>query len=122
MVDLLTSGAYTIAPTLVLWVTSRSDARTRVHTIAGSDDVDVTLRSHGPRQGVVELGFAGPTSEADSLAAEELLRAGLVWTLRVEGRSTLGRSIVASGVVERELEPETRDQWVVRVDYTEVRA
>lgn len=119
---LITHGADTIEPSTVLGYVSGRRPATNVHPIVGRANPDVTFRPANLRTGTLELGFVGPTSEADSRAAEELHAAGGVFTLHATGRDSVVMSYVNVDTLERELEPESRDAWIVRVGYQEVTA
>ncbi|MCR2785439.1 MULTISPECIES: hypothetical protein [unclassified Microbacterium] len=120
MATVLTTGASVIAPTIVLNISSSREAQNLVHPIIGRAQPDITLRTAGVRTGQLELGFEGLTSEADSATAESLLAGAAVWTIVSDERSTLEFSFVVTGSVTRDLDSDSRDAWVVKIDYQEV--
>ena len=73
MVDVITSGATVIAPTMILGYESSRPTRTLIHDVPGRSDPDATLRPAGLRKGRMTLGFAGPSAESDSASAGALL-------------------------------------------------
>lgn len=122
MTDTITIGATIITPTVVLGFESARPGGTLTHPILGRSNPDVTLRPAGMRAGTLQLGFAGASSEADSLAAETAHASGVVAVFASTDRATVGMSYVvpASGRITRTLEDTTRNAWVVSVDFEEV--
>lgn len=118
----ITRGTTVITPTQVLRVDGMQMAGNKVHPIIGRADPDVTLRPAGTRTGTLELGFHGLTSEADSKAAADAHALGGVFTLTTDDRVTLTMFYVVrdGGQIARTLEPESRDAWLVTVDFQEV--
>ena len=117
----ITGGATLIAPTTILGYSSVREAGTLVHPILGGGSPDVTLRPAQLRSGTLSLAFLDPaTSEADSREAESVLSGPVTFTLVESDRATLGMAFVVSGQIRRELDPETRADWTVEFDYTEV--
>lgn len=119
---IITHGADTITPTQVLGYQSEREGRNIVHPILGRPSPDVTLRPAGLRTGTLSMGFAGPTAEGDSRFAENLHSNGGVFTLMSAERLTVPMSYVVAGRIGRELEDESRDAWIVNVDFQEVYA
>jgi hypothetical protein len=122
MAEYITHGVDVIAPTVVLNISSARESGNIIHPIIGRAEPDVTLRPASLRTGVLELGFAGPDAEADSADAEQAHAGMGAFTLHNDVRPSLGFSYVVNGTVERALEDETRDAWIVRVGYQEVSA
>ncbi|TQJ31945.1 hypothetical protein [Microbacterium sp. SLBN-146] len=118
--NLITHGASTITPTEILGYTSERESRNIIHAILGRSNPDVTLRPAALRTGTLIMGFHGANSEADSASAEALHATGGVFTVLSPDRGTIEMSYVAAGRITRELEDETRDAWVLRVDFQEV--
>lgn len=116
----ITRGDLVISPTIILNVSSDRESRNVFHPIIGRSDDDVTTRPASLRAGTLELGFSGPDAEASSALAEAAHAASGVFTLVAPERTSLGFSYVTNGRITRELEQETRDNWLVRVDYREV--
>jgi hypothetical protein len=119
---LITQGAVTIRPTQVLGYRSARTTGNLLHQIPGRPDPDITGGPAQLRRGTLQLGFHGATSEADSLACEAAHAAsGKVFTFQADAeRPTVGMYYVASGEITRELEEESRDAWIVSVDYQEI--
>lgn len=122
MATIIVQGADVIAPSIVLGIMPGRESQNLVHPIIGRAEPDVTLRPANLRTGSIEMGFAGPTAEADSYAAEMLHAAGGIFTVISDERSTLGLSYVTTGRIVRELEDATRDGWILRVEFQEVAA
>lgn len=121
MTTYLLTGDAVIAPTIVTALSTGRPVATIVHPILGRDAPDVTVRPAGLRTGSLELGFSGEDAETASADAERLLAAGVA-TIVTDERATLAFSFVAQGTVTRDLEPVTRDAWLVRLDFQEVAA
>jgi hypothetical protein len=122
MSTVITSGSETIEPTIIDGYSSGRESRNIVHPILGRSEPDVTLRPANLRTGTLTLGFEGPTSEIDSLEAETLHATGGVFAVVSTDRGTVEMSYVVNGQISRTLEDETRDAWLVTVDYQEVTA
>lgn len=116
----ITGGVTPIYPSTVLGYESERDAGSLVHKILGNSNPDVTLRPAQLRSGSLKLAFLSDTSEEDSRTAELALSQGSVFTLLETDRSSVGMQFVASGRIRRILDDETRDDWSVEVDFTEV--
>lgn len=115
----LSNGVDTITPTLVTGYRSGRAPATRVHQIIGRSDPDVTFAPTSMRAGTLELLVE---DEASAATAEQLLAAPASWSLDDPDRPTIAMSFVVSdaGQLERELEDESRDAWLIRVPYIEV--
>lgn len=120
MSTIITHGADTINPTLVLGYSDASDGGNIVHHILGRANPDVTLRPGNVRTGTLTLGFQSATSEADSAAARALLNSGGVFSILSPERGTVEMSFVRYGRVTRELDDQSRDAWIVTVEFQEV--
>lgn len=118
----ITQGTIVMVPTQVLGYSATQPSGNKVHPIPGRAVPDVTLRPAGTRTGTLELGWYGLTSEADSKTAANAFAAGGVFTLTTDDRATLTMFFVVSegGQITRTLEPESRDAWLVNVDFQEV--
>ncbi|KAA9105004.1 hypothetical protein [Microbacterium rhizomatis] len=119
MTDIITVGASTIAPTVVLGYSSERAAQNIVHPILGAESPDVTLRPALLRSGTLSLGFSDTGSEGSSRAAETLLAAVGVGSLASTDRATVAMPFVVVGTVRRELEDATRNAWIVTFGYQE---
>lgn len=120
--QILAGAAGSIAPQIVLGVDTEREARNIVHPILGSALSDVSLRPASLRKGILTLGFFGPTADADSLSALDIHAGGNVLTLVSIDRPSSGMTYVCTGRVSRQLEDQTRDAWIVTVEYEEVRS
>lgn len=114
----ITNGTDVISPDLVLGYKSSRTARTVIHDILDRSDPDVSLRAAASRSGTLELLFADETAATNA----ETLHTGIsVWSILDPDRASVAMSyVVADGDIERELDDETRNAWVVRVPYREV--
>jgi hypothetical protein len=117
MTTIITSGADTLNPTMVLGYSSSRLAGNIIHPVLGREDPDVTMRPAGLRTGTLELLFTG---ETDGKEAEDLHSTTAVFTLTSTDRPSINMSYVAAGRIGRELDPDTRDVWVVRIEFQEV--
>lgn len=120
MTALITGGATSITPDVVLGYESAREAASIAHPILGSSSPDVTLRPAQMRAGTLTLGFIQATAEADSSAAEENLSAAAAFTLTESTRPTAGMRFIVTGPIRRALSSETRATWTVTFDYTEI--
>lgn len=120
MTDAILHAGGTIEPTLILGYSSRRESGNLTHTIPGRGYPDATLRPAQLRTGTLTLGFEGPTSEADSRAAEDAHATGSIFTLLADARQTVEMHYYPNGSISRDLEDETRDAWIVTVDFQEV--
>lgn len=106
-----------ITPDQVLRFQSDRDSGNIVHTIPGRVSPDVTLRPASLRTGTLELMFR---DEQDSRDAEDAHATGSTFALIAPERPTVETFYVVTGTITRELDPQTRDRWIVRVDYQEI--
>lgn len=118
MATTISDGTTTIHPEQVLGYESARPGGNLVHTILDGS-IAVSLRPAGLRTGTLELLFP---LEADAAAAEELHRTAASFTLTEPDRPTIAMSYVLAdgGELGRALDDETRDHWVVSVDFQEV--
>ena len=114
MTTTIASHDASFVPTLVLGYQTAREVPTLTHTIIGRGDPDVTLKPAGTRSGSLELFF---TSEADYLAASDVLARTSVLTLADTDYPALNMSFVVRSLGTR-LEGQ---RWVVSVSYQEVR-
>lgn len=120
MATAIVSGSFVIEPQVVLNISTDQTSGVIVHPILGRANPDVTIRPAGLRTGTIEMGFAGPYSEAESEATRAAHATGAVFALTSDDRETYEMFYVPSGRISRELEDASRDAWIVRVDYQEV--
>lgn len=116
----ISDGITSITPTLVTELTEEAPSGNRRHELLGGG-IAMSIRGAGLRSGALSLFFP---LEADAAAAVALHRAASVFTLTYPERPTLAMSYVLAdgGTISRELDDETRDNWIVHVDYQEVQA
>lgn len=124
MTTTITTGASRIAPTILTGLSESAEGGTRVHKIINRANADITLRVAGLRSGLLEMGFAGPTCEADSAAAFAILRTAAVFTLSDTDRPSYNMAFVVpeGGRIERAIEDQTRAAYILTVDFQEVQA
>lgn len=124
MTTTITTGASRIAPTILTGLSESAEGGAIIHDIINRANADITLRVAGLRSGRLELGFAGPTCEADSAAAFALLRTAAVFTLTDTDRTTYNMTFVVpkGGRIDRAIEEQTRAAYLLTVDFQEVQA
>lgn len=120
MGTVVTRGALIIAPTQVNEITSERDSGVLVHEVLGRPVPDVTLRPASSRKGTLEMLFAGVGAEDASAAAEDAHTVPGMFTIASDERPTLSFSYVPVGRITRVLDAQTRDVWLVRVEYREI--
>lgn len=107
-----------ITPEVVDGYEASIEARSRVHTILGRRDPDITLRPAGLREGTLSLVFA---SRAAAWGAVAALRTPQVLTLTDADVPEVGMSfVVAGGSLQPRLDPDTRAVWTLAVPFQEV--
>lgn len=114
----ITQGATTITPQLVLSYESTRRSGNKVHQLL-TGALAVTLGGAGLRTGTLELFFL---TEQAAAAAELAHTVSAVFTISDPGRPTMAMTYVLAdgGALVRRLDPETRDRWIVTVDFQEV--
>ncbi len=120
MPALITFGSSTIAPSQVMGYMSERAGNNVVHPILGREEPDVTLRPASLATGTLELGFQGPTAESNSKTAQTLASTSGVGTFYSSDRSSVGMTFVVTDRVRRELDPDSRDAWIVSIPWQEV--
>lgn len=109
-------GAVTLTPQVVDgWQQSRP-SRVREHELIGGGS-EFTRTRPGPRRGTLTLVFA---SEEDAAAADLLHTTAPYVDLASDDRDLVNMRYIVTGDINVDLDPETRDVWVVTVGYTEV--
>lgn len=141
----VTNGTLTFFPTVVDGYESARETATVVHQILDRANPDVTIRPAGLRTGTLRLVFANPdvayigalitiggyvfenTDPNSPLSAEQMARAcedahaqGGVFTLMSTDRYSIEMSYVANGTIARSLDEDTRQVWIVEIDFHEV--
>jgi hypothetical protein len=121
MTSTITHSQGTIVPALIDGYESTREGRSITHEILGTSNVDVTLRPAAPRTGTLRLLIL---TEAGAAAAELALARAEVFTLTDPERPTVQMQFVVprGGKIARELDTDTRDHWIVAVDFHEVTA
>jgi hypothetical protein len=117
MTSIISDGVTTITPLVVDGYESGRESGNIVHRIIGVASPDVTFRPALLRAGTLRLVFP---VEADADAAVAFHAAGTVFAFEDSDRPSLAMSYVTSGRISCALDDETRDVWVVSVDYQEV--
>lgn len=114
----LSNGTTTITPVVIDGFESSSEHGNVVHRILGSAEVDVLLRPATRPTGRMTLNLGA--DEVAAAAAEDALRTGTVWTLATGDRLTVDMRFVVTGTVQRILDADTRDVWLIVFDWQEV--
>ncbi|MFE7067484.1 hypothetical protein [Microbacterium sp. NPDC057658] len=114
----ITHSSGVITPTVQDGYAARIKTRTRVHTILGRRDPDITFRPAGLRAGTLPLVFA---SRAAAWAAVDVLVVGQVFTFDDSDNPEIGmKFVVPEGELEPRLDDETRSVWLLDVPFQEV--
>lgn len=114
----ISDGTTTLHPLAWMDYQSAREAGTRTHRLMGGG-VAVTLAPTGPRRVTVALLF---DDEDVSAQCEAMLSTPGVLTIGEGGRSTVPMQFVVVGRIERELDPDTDDAWIVTAEVQEVGA
>ena len=113
----ISDGTTTLTPILVTgWETTRTAANV-LHVVVGRADPDVTYRTATLRAGTLECLCA--TLEL-ALQLEELAAQPKRLTLADPDHPSIGMAFVASGDIRVELDPDTREQATVAIDFQQV--
>lgn len=112
----LSDGTTTLNPILWLGFGSVRESNTRTHTIIGGGTV-VSMAPASPRKSTIALLF---DDEADSMTCETMHAEPAVFTITEADRPTHSMQYVVIGEITRELDPETRDMWIVSAEVQEV--
>lgn len=121
MVTLITVNddtAATTSPELILGYETARRGRNVFHEILGGGTA-VSLVPADPRSGTLRLYYP---LEADAVASVELHSRGETLTLTETDRDSVDMTYALDGAVGYALDEETRDDWVVTVDYRELDA
>ena len=113
----ITHASSTITPDLIDGFNAARQSANIVHQILGLAEPDVTIRPALLRAGTLRLIFSDETASKD---AEDLHATGGIFTLASTERASIDMDYVVSGTVRRYLSPETRNYWVLEVDFQEV--
>lgn len=119
MTTTITNGTDVLEPILVLGYRTGRPSRNVEHDILDRADPDISFQPAGTRKGTLELLF---DTEAAAEEAELLHAAIATWTISDPERTTVAMSYVLAqgGELERELDDDTRNVWIVRVPFREV--
>jgi hypothetical protein len=90
--------------------------RNIINPIIGGD-IDVTLQPSSLRQGAFELVYQ---DEAEAAAAFAMHQRASTFTISDSDRATTAMTYIVDGRISRALDDESRDYWIVRVEYQEV--
>lgn len=115
MTTITAAGATTI-PLLVDGWTESAEGRNIINPVMGGG-VDITLQPASKRNGTFTLVYP---DEASAVAAFQMHRQAAVLTLSDSDRPSVGMSYVLAGSLSRSLDDESRDFWLVTVEYQEV--
>lgn len=114
----ISNGITTLHPELWMDYKSARTANTKVHPLMGGG-VAISLAPASPRTVTVALLFL---TEAESKQCEDMHAATGVITITEDGRDTASMQYVVTGQVRRELDPDSRELWIVSAEVTEVGA
>lgn len=118
MANLITANdgtSDTTAPTLVLGYETEQESQNIVDDIIGGGIAVVLIRPR-PRSGTLELFYP---DEDDADECRQMHARETSFQL-ITDRSTIAMTYVVSGRIRVALDDETRDHWVVSVDYQEI--
>lgn len=104
------------SPTLILGYQTERVSQNIVHDLVGGGILISYVRPR-PRSGTLSLFY--PT-EALANSAAVLFTRENSFTINDTDRSTINMTFVISGAIRLSLDDETRNSWVVDVDYQEV--
>ncbi|QQD75105.1 hypothetical protein I8920_09510 [Curtobacterium sp. YC1] len=117
MSTIITSSDSTqTAPLLVDGWEESAEGKNIVNPIMGGG-VDVTLQAASKRTGSFVLVY---TDESDAQAAFEMHRKAAVFTLSDSERPSVAMTYVLAGDLTRALDDESREFWLVTVNFQEV--
>lgn len=117
MATTLSNGSVTLTPLLVLGYKATQDSKNVIHAVLGKTSPDVTLRKANMRSGTLEILFL---TAAEAEAARQLHIAEDVFTLDSSEITQINMQYVVNGEITTALEDETRNAWVITIDYQEV--
>lgn len=103
-----------MTPRLVLGYEWSAQSRNVIHPLLGLTAIAVTLRRAPLRRGTMQLLFL---EQAAALEAFYEHRTPTRFLYEDTDRPELTSSYVLDGKVGVQLDPETRDRWIVSVDY-----
>ncbi len=112
----ISDGTTTLHPLAWMDYQSSREAGTRTHRLA-SGRVALTLAKAGPRRVTIALLF---DDEDVSARCEAMLATPGVLTITEDGRDSVPMQFVVVGRIERELDPDTDDAWIVSAEVQEV--
>ncbi|WP_157156263.1 hypothetical protein [Diaminobutyricimonas sp. LJ205] len=115
---MITSGTASVAPELVLGYQTNRESNNVVHRLVDGS-VSVTLRETNLRAGTLELFFLTEPAAAECV---QMHADGSLFLFTEPERPTLSMTYVVAGRIGFALEEQTRDRWIVSVDYQEVDA
>ncbi|TDW50999.1 carbohydrate binding protein [Curtobacterium sp. PhB42] len=107
---------FSTSPLLVDGWTESAESRNIINPVLGGG-VDVTPQAASKRSGSFVLVYQ---DEADAVAAFDMHRMATTFVLTDTDRPSVGMTYVLSGTVERTLDDESRDFWLVTVNYQEI--
>lgn len=111
------AGAGTTTPILVLGYETKREGRNIVHDLLGGG-IAVALVAPRPRSGALELLYESETLAAACVALHSL---ETTFTLADTDRPSIAMAyVVGPGGVGLALDDETREMWIVTVEYQEI--
>ena len=111
-------GAATHTPKFITaYLASRESANVIHESPAGGAPLAVVLRAAHLRRGTLEALFL---TEAAAKACADDVAGARTFTVNSTTRTTINATCVASGAIVVELDNDSRDLWLVRVDYQEI--
>lgn len=116
MTTTITAGATTITPDLVDGYSVTRSSQSILHPIIGAAEPDVTFRPMGLRRGTLRCIFA---LEADAWTAYNAIAGANTSTL-VSDERDIDMVFMVDGELSIELDDETRDMFIVSIDFQEL--
>lgn len=112
----ISDGSTTISPPAKLSAAESIESRNIVHELLGGG-VAVTFGPEALRTSTLAMYFA---DEASCEAAYLFFKNGYVFELTDTDKPSTNMFFVVAGAIERELQTDTRDGWILSVDVQEV--
>lgn len=117
MTTIISHADGTIVPELVTNYRSSRESNNIIHDVLESGAPYISYRPTGLRTGTIELLFV---THAEALECEALHALPGRFTLTSTERPGINMAFVPSGEIAVSLDDETRDRWLVTVDFHEV--
>lgn len=110
------SGAYS-EPVMILGYETYQESQNKIHDLIGGG-IAVTLVKPRPRKGTLDFFFLNEETATDCL---QLHGRESTFMISDEDRAIVTMYYVVSGSISMKLDEETRNRWVVSIDYQEVK-